>query len=152
MKRGKIPRPEDGLETTCAARASYGLNYAGGLIPSYPQFDTNLNKQSEGGDGKRYIVRAAKFRCCLRFIWGGPDYEWGTGKTIQNITQLRDKFSKTGLTVAIVGWRDPAGFGHVAVITPNYDDQHVTFSPNLDYSVAQPLGAGSGAGWIWILT
>ena len=140
-----------GEENSCAARASYALNYGGAPIPFIPQFDTNLNLPSAGGDGKRYIVSASKFRCYLRYVWGSPDYEWGVGKAIENITQLRDKFPKPGFAVAIVGWRVPRGFGHVAVITPDYDEQNAVHPPGLDYSKAEPM-PGAGVGWVWILT
>jgi len=100
---------------SCAARISRALNFSGDLIPSKPEFQTNINS-----DGKRYIISAKKLRGYLNSAWGAPDCQWPKNG-FATIDDLRKKLCKG--CVAVVAFD-----GHVGVVTETYKDLYTPFN------------------------
>lgn len=76
----------DGLQNSCAARISYGLNKSGKLIPEHPHADMNFSKK------ERYIVSAQRMNQYFKKIAGKPDY---IVKTIDDFEKLKSSLDRT---------------------------------------------------------
>ncbi|MEN6668944.1 T6SS effector amidase Tae4 family protein [Psychrobacter sp. B38] len=100
----------NGVQNSCAARVSYGLNKAGKLIPkSAPSANLNIK------EGKRYIIDAGEMNKYLKTL-AKPDY------TLTNSTDFyKLKSALTHEDVFIMAKK-----GHVTVVTMNYQDRYAT--------------------------
>ena len=99
----------NGTQNSCAARVSYGLNYAGKPIKSNaPGSNKNFS------DNKRYIISALKMNQYLKQIAGKPDF------TLTNTADFyKLKSALTHEDVFIM-----AKSGHATVVTMNYQDDY----------------------------
>ncbi|MCD9030432.1 DUF6531 domain-containing protein [Luteimonas sp. Y-2-2-4F] len=102
----------EGVQNSCAARASYGLNYSGSQIPRGAP-GANMNW---GGDSNRYIISARQMNLYLRSAYGEPSE---TLTNASQLTNLRQKLGNGGAAIV-------SSSGHVAVVTENYTDPYVS--------------------------
>ena len=100
-----------GLQNSCAARVSYGLNYSGSDIPAgTPGASRNWN-----GDDKRYIISARKMNEHLSASYGAPTQTLTRADQVQ---QLQGSLGAGGAAIV-------SSEGHVAIVTPDYADPFV---------------------------
>lgn len=100
----------NGTQNSCAARVSYGLNYAGKLIKSNaPGSNKNFS------DNKRYIISARRMNEYLKTL-AKPDF---------TLTNLND-FNKLKAALTHEDVFIMAKSGHATVVTMNYQDAYAT--------------------------
>lgn len=101
-----------GVQNSCAARVSYGLNEGGKPIPAgAPGANRNW-----GGDNNRYIISADQMNKYLNGAYGAPSQ---TLTTAEQLTQLRRGLGEGGAAIVSSG-------GHAAVVTSDYADPYVS--------------------------
>lgn len=112
----------DNSYNSCAARLSYALNRAGHVIPSMPEFQTNMNYTNLGGDGYRYIASTTNMVGYLQSAFGTPDFYWTAGST--TVAQVQAMLPPGG---AAIGCWPGQGveFGHCTMVTASYSDPQV---------------------------
>ena len=102
----------DGVQNSCAARVSYGLNNSGDPIPAgTPGGNKNWN-----GDGNRYIISAKEMNSYLRSRYGSPSQTLGASSELES---LRQGLGSGGAALI-------SSTGHVGVITNSYSDPYVS--------------------------
>lgn len=97
----------DGVQDTCATRASYALNKSGKLIPSNAP-GANMNH----ADNRRYILSAREMNNYLKQTLGKPDYVL---KSSEDFYKLKYAMNHEHLFIM-------ASNKHVAIVTHDYDD------------------------------
>lgn len=108
---------------SCAARVSYGLNYANALIEVFNAASINLKDLDylgKKGDGYRYIVSAMKLAEYLKLKWGNPDGQITTETELTTFEAGLD-----GKSAIFATPNPPGGHGHAGVLKNGYSDPYV---------------------------
>lgn len=102
-----------GVQNSCAARVSYGLNASGSAIPAgTPGANRNWN-----GDNNRYIISAQQLNNYLHSEHGPPSQSLANA---EQLAALRQSLGEGGAAIVSSG-------GHAAVVTADYADPYVSF-------------------------
>jgi hypothetical protein len=101
-----------GVQNSCAARVSYGLNASGKPIPA----GTPGANRNWGVDNNRYIISAQQMNNYLSGAYGPPSQ---TLTSAAQLTTLRQGLGAGGAAII-------SSDGHAAVVTSDYADPYVS--------------------------